>query len=403
MYWHIDTDIVSLIVVTAVYIAERMTPAPGRASLRSVRFRRCLEICIAATAVDIAASVIMELPSPAFLYHLLMTLYFLCIELVMVEWFLYVLTILYPGDEKKRRAISGAVLGVYGLYALFVVSNPWTGVIYRLGPNNEYSRGPLFAMMIVLFSLYTLVLFALILLCRKRVPANISGLILPVMPIVEGAAVAAQLSIPGTLLIMPAYMVCLVLAYLFLQTARAKSDSEMLTHLARVAKTDPLTGLYNRSGMEAMVQKTLREAYGQSVMVLIADIDDLKAVNDGMGHTEGDRAIRLVAETLKTHFRLGDTVVRYGGDEFLAFFTGSFTPEQLSRSIHRLVQRLAELRVGPQDEAAIHCSVGAACGAVGYDSFEALCAKADIALYHVKRSGKNGYALYSPKMEQERE
>ena len=400
MYWHIDTDIVSLIVVASVYIASRRLPAADRATPRGVCFRQCLEVCIIATVADIAASVIMEVPTTAFLYHLLMTIYFLVIEYVMVMWFAYVLLILYPDEARPRKLINGIVVAVYCVYAVFVASNLWTGMIYSLGPNNEYSRGPLFAAMIVLFAAYTLALLLIILIRRRRLPAGASGAILPIMPIVLGLSIAAQLSIPGTLLIMSAYMICLVLAFLFLQTDRVKNDSVMLSHLAKVAETDPLTGLYNRIGMEAMVEKTLSEAYGHDVMVLLADIDDLKTINDNMGHPEGDRAIRMVAETLKSHFRLGDTVVRYGGDEFLAFFTGSFSPEQLDRSLSRLITELGALRIGADNNVPLHCSVGAVCGAVGRDSFESLCVKADTALYHIKRNGKNGYALYAPDMEQ---
>ena len=120
-----------------------------------------------------------------------------------------------------------------------------------------------------------------------------------------------------------------------------------------------------------------------------------------MGHPEGDRAIQSVAAQLKRHFRMSDTVVRYGGDEFLVFLTGDLNEAQVHRSLSTLVNELSALRIGERNDVPVHGSIGAACGLVGLDSFESLCGKADVALYHVKRSGKNGYAIYKPEMETE--
>lgn len=398
MFWHIDADIICIFVILSVYICSRKMPATDRASARNIRFSRCMEMGIGITVVDIIASVVMEVPVPALVYHLFMTAYFVCIELVIVEWFLYVLTILYPGDGSDRAPISRAVLAVYGVYAVFVCLNPWTELIYRLGPNNEYARGPFFAVMIVLFAIYTVVLFGLIIARWRFIPKEFPSWVLLMTPLIITVGIAVQLLVPGWLMIMPSYMICLMLAFLFLQSMRVISDQKLVEDLSKAAETDSLTGLFNRVGMEAMVQKTLDDAYGQRVLVLIMDIDDLKTINDTLGHQQGDRAIHQVAAQLRKHFRSGDTVVRYGGDEFLVFFTGSFSEEQMRESLRRLVAEISELRIGEDDAFPLHGSVGAAFGIVGRDTFETLCAQADIALYHVKRNGKNGFALYNAAM-----
>lgn len=398
MFWHIDTDIVCLIVIAAVYVCNRKLPKPEGSPIRNRRFSRCLELGIGITVIDIAASIIMEVPTTAFLYHLFMTAYFVCIELAIMEWFLYVLTLLYRDNEKAGKTVARVVVGTYLAYALFIILNPWTGLVYSLGPNNEYSRGPLFGVMLVLFASYTIALFALILIRWKHIPKEYPGGVLLATPIMITVAIAVQLSMPGWLLVMPAYMICLVLAFLFLQTLRVKSSQERMETLSKVAETDQLTGLLNRTGMEAMVHKTLSEAYGKGVLVMIVDIDDLKTINDTMGHPQGDRAIQMVAGQLKKHFRSGDTIVRYGGDEFLVFYTGSINEGQIHSSLQALESKLNELRIGDRGDVPLHGSIGAAYGIVGQDTFESLCSKADIALYHVKRSGKNGNALYKPEM-----
>ncbi len=402
MYWHIDTDVISLIVIAAIYIFYLKVPALDGFVPRTRRFMRCLFVGICVTAIDIAASIIMEVPTTRFLYHLLMTIYFVSIELVIVEWFLYVLTILFEKDEKTSRRISRIVVLSYILYALFNLANPWTGLVYTLGPNNAYQRGPLFSAMLVLYTLYTIALFILILVRWKHIPQGYPSGVLLLTPVIIAAGIASQLLIPGCLFVMPSYMICLVLAFLFLQTMRTRSNLALVENLAKAAETDLLTGLFNRTGMEVMVQRTLREAYGQRVLVLIADIDDLKQINDTMGHAEGDRAIRMVAAQLKRHFRANDTVVRYGGDEFLVFFTGALTPSLMHNSLQQLASELGSLYIGEQNDVPLHGSIGAASGIVGTDSFASLCGKADTALYHVKRNGKNGYAFYQPEMETER-
>ena len=413
MYWHIDTDIVSLIVIAAIYVYYRTQQTPGGDPLRGRRFLRCLITGIAVTVIDVVASVAMETPISRFLYHFLMTLYFVSIELIIVEWLLYVLTILYRPGERGEKAIRHVVTAVYAAYAVFNCLNPWTGLVYRLGPNNEYSRGPFFSAMLVLYMSYTLALFLLILIRRKHIPAGYPVGVLLSTPVLIAVGIVTQLTIPGLLTIMPAYMICLVFAFLFLQNMQFKQNRRIVEDLSRVAETDTLTGLYNRTGMEAMVAKTRAEAGGQSVFVMLVDIDDLKRINDTLGHAAGDQAIREVALQLKRHFRACDTVVRYGGDEFLVFLTGAFSQEQLQFSMERLVRELSALRVGVGESegegksendgggggTTLHCSLGAACGVVDRESFETLCSRADIALYFVKRNGKNACAFYRPDME----
>lgn len=295
MFWHIDTDAISLIVLVAIYLYYRKLSVQVTSLLQDRRFLHCLIAGIGVTAVDIAASVIMEVPTTRFLYHLMMTLYFVSVELVIVEWFSYVLPILYRDDAHKEKVIRYIMWSVYGVYALFTALNPWTGAVYTLGPNNEYTRGPFFAGMLILFALYTIVLFVLIMVRRKYIQKGYPSVMLLSTPVILAIGIVLQLSVPGLLLIMPAYMICLVFAFLFLQNMYLKNSRQLVEDLSRVAETDLLTGLFNRTGMETMVQKTLHDYFGQGVLVLIVDIDDLKQINDTLGHAGGDQAIRMVA------------------------------------------------------------------------------------------------------------
>ncbi len=97
--------------------------------------------------------------------------------------------------------------------------------------------------------------------------------------------------------------------------------SENNQRLAEMSKTDQLTGLYNRWGFLENVQSIISNPMnlGKEVMVLYADMDNLKMINDRYGHDEGDFAIREMADILREAFRNTDVVARFGGDEFVAF------------------------------------------------------------------------------------
>src|SRR5439155_4655683 len=82
--------------------------------------------------------------------------------------------------------------------------------------------------------------------------------------------------------------------------------------------TDPLTGLYNRRGFTTLANQLLKQARRsrQPFLLFTADLDDLKQINDGYGHLEGDQVINAAAAILKDTFRASDVIARIGGDEF---------------------------------------------------------------------------------------
>lgn len=91
--------------------------------------------------------------------------------------------------------------------------------------------------------------------------------------------------------------------------------------LREISKTDQLTGLYNRWGFLDYVKTIIENPMNQNreVLVLYADMDNLKMINDKYGHEEGDFALREIGKILKEAFRNTDVISRFGGDEFVAF------------------------------------------------------------------------------------
>lgn len=124
--------------------------------------------------------------------------------------------------------------------------------------------------------------------------------------------------------------------------------SENNQRLAEMSKTDQLTGLYNRWGFLENVQSMISNPMnlGKEVMVLYADMDNLKMINDRFGHDEGDFAIHEMASILKEAFRSTDIVARFGGDEFVAFaLIGISDYESIMR------QRIVELTIQHNEKA----------------------------------------------------
>ena len=178
-------------------------------------------------------------------------------------------------------------------------------------------------------------------------------------------------------------------------TKEKNAELEML----QLAERDGMTRLFNRATTESRIQETLARG-GRPGILLLLDLDDLKGINDTFGHNEGDRAIRSIAETLRLHFREGDIIGRVGGDEFLIYLPGAGdNPDAISASVSNLLRKLTRIPIGEDNQRRIHCSIGCAVQLSG-DSFEQLYKRADVALYSIKRSGKNNYAFYTSAMEE---
>ena len=110
--------------------------------------------------------------------------------------------------------------------------------------------------------------------------------------------------------------------------------------LENLSLTDDLTGLYNRKGFLALAAHRVKLANrnGEPFSIAFIDLDDLKDINDGFGHLEGDRALRDTASLLRECFRESDILARLGGDEF-AIFVAEADEGQIAQ---RIEERLRE-------------------------------------------------------------
>jgi diguanylate cyclase (GGDEF)-like protein len=170
-----------------------------------------------------------------------------------------------------------------------------------------------------------------------------------------------------------------------------EANQKRTEKLTYEATHDKLTGLYNRSGYDALCQ----ELDLDSCALLMIDVDHFKEVNDTYGHDMGDRVLSSVAATLRDHFRSEDHVCRIGGDEFAVIMRNA-QPE-LSDLIRRKIQSVNKRLFSPEDDLPpVSLSVGVAFGCQMDDNIGDIFKAADAALYQVKNRGRNGIEFHVP-------
>jgi diguanylate cyclase (GGDEF)-like protein len=183
-----------------------------------------------------------------------------------------------------------------------------------------------------------------------------------------------------------------VLARQFVSVRMVASLSGELQHQAL---HDPLTGLANRALLADRMSHGLAAPEREPVVLLLADLDGFKAVNDTLGHQAGDELLIEAAARLQTIVRHEDTVARLGGDEFavlLRSVSGIVDARQVADRIIRELRR--PVRVAGVD-AVVGASIGIALSQVGATAQELL-READVAMYAAKAQGRNRAAVYAP-------
>ncbi len=176
-----------------------------------------------------------------------------------------------------------------------------------------------------------------------------------------------------------------VVASLRDETERRRSEEELL----RRALHDPLTGLPNRVlFLDRLTQSLARaERDHQPMAVLYVDLDGFKAINDQWGHAAGDAVLRTVGRRLAAAVRPGDTVARFGGDEFLVLCERLTSHEEAADVARRLLEAIGIPPRQAVDAGALSASVGIAVPGLGLGSAAGLVDAADRAMYGAKRSG----------------
>ncbi|MFZ0292465.1 MAG: GGDEF domain-containing protein [Candidatus Sulfotelmatobacter sp.] len=159
---------------------------------------------------------------------------------------------------------------------------------------------------------------------------------------------------------------------------------------------DALTGLYNRRYLEEVLDRETRRAgrAGQSMGILMLDLDHFKRFNDTYGHDAGDAVLRETAAFLLKNVRAEDFVCRYGGEEFVVILPTADVEGSTTRA-EKLRSKIRELSIMHQGKSLgmVTFSIGVAAFPVHGMSPKELMAAADGALYEAKRGGRDQVAI----------
>ncbi|WP_433072900.1 putative bifunctional diguanylate cyclase/phosphodiesterase [Dactylosporangium sp. CA-052675] len=171
---------------------------------------------------------------------------------------------------------------------------------------------------------------------------------------------------------------------------------ELEDQLVHEAFHDGLTKLANRALFKDRLEVALRRR--EDVAILFLDLDGFKEVNDSLGHAAGDVLLMQVAMRLGEAVRDGDTVARFGGDEFAVLIDAVAAPEDADELANRIIAALDEPFVIDNQEIHVQGSIGIALTGPDARDADQLMRNADLAMYRAKSAGSGQFARYDPQM-----
>ncbi|MGD0887177.1 MAG: sensor domain-containing diguanylate cyclase [Thermodesulfovibrionales bacterium] len=180
------------------------------------------------------------------------------------------------------------------------------------------------------------------------------------------------------------------------QASLSLANAKFHHELEQLAITDGLTGLYNHRHFQEKLSSELRRLrrFSDPLSLLLVDIDFFKKVNDSYGHPAGDEILRGVAKIIRGTVRHIDIPARYGGEEFAAILLGT-NRDGARKMAERLRRAVTENRCSVNGkDLTVTVSIGSATSPSDAETHEQIIEKADQALYHAKRTGRNRCVLW---------
>lgn len=166
--------------------------------------------------------------------------------------------------------------------------------------------------------------------------------------------------------------------------------------LKRLAHYDVLTGLPNRLLFNDRLEHAISTAdrHKEGLAVMFIDLDGFKLINDSSGHDVGDLVLIEVAERIRRCLRGSDTVARFGGDEFAVLIENLRDPEDIPMLATKILEAVRKPLLVSDHTYSLGASIGVCLYPAHGDTAEKLLKCADVAMYEVKNSGKNGFKVF---------
>lgn len=183
--------------------------------------------------------------------------------------------------------------------------------------------------------------------------------------------------------------------FLLLQRAHEDLKANEL-RLKFDASHDLLTGLYNRQALTDRFAEALRYAseHHREIAIVFIDIDNLKNINDRLGHNYGDELLKFFARKLTNSIRSMDTAARVGGDEFILILSHLKNSAEITTLVQRILHAVGTPINFNGTQFSTSCSIGISVYPHDGDTLEILTKQADNAMYQSKKMGKNNFTFY---------
>jgi len=184
-----------------------------------------------------------------------------------------------------------------------------------------------------------------------------------------------------------------------LQEETGENAAQVTHELDFAAKTDQLTGIYNRRYILRRIEEELVRFSKEACVfsLALADVDFFKKVNDEYGHEVGDKVLLMVAGMLKSSLRKQDVVARWGGEKFLVLLPET-TSEQAQQLLEGVREQIAQTGLWDEERnIQVTVTLGIAAMQKG-ETIDAVMNYADIALYRGKKNGRNCVIVNNGKM-----
>jgi diguanylate cyclase (GGDEF)-like protein len=173
---------------------------------------------------------------------------------------------------------------------------------------------------------------------------------------------------------------------------------ERTEKLERLAQYDPLTSVLNRRGFEEayLRERNRAQREGRRCGLILVDLDRFKAINDEFGHHAGDEVLIACARRMQSSLRGHDACARWGGDEFIVMIADC-DQAALEAASARILGLIRGTPIALSDGRAVAMTVSLGGALAGpQEDIDEVTLNADAALYQIKRSGRDGYALHDP-------
>ncbi len=254
-------------------------------------------------------------------------------------WILYVDYKIFQDIEKLKKRLKYYVIpGI--LIILFVILSTPDHLIFHINVINDFIRGPLYHLYLILLYVHYFIIIGLVLSNRRNVESKIlvTIMLIYVIPLIFSIL---QITVYNLSLVWPAFTLINIMSFMIL-------EKDMLFH-------DTLTGAYMRGEFEQKVSKLI--ARHRPFSILMCDVDAFKKINDSLGHSVGDEALVEIAQIISSNKRTVDMLVRYGGDEFMILMQDS-DPNAGELLKNRIMTAIKDRNQKKQSSYEIQLSIG---------------------------------------------